>query len=103
MEESDPEIVNTIYQSGVTPLSATYIRMCFGGVGAMVLLLIYVFSKRAKGAKSKIQWFPSRGYCIIHKIIKYKKQVILKNSVIGYIYTKSHNFNNILRVRSQKR
>jgi len=49
MEESDPEIVNTIYQSGVTPLSATYIRMCFGGVGAMVLLLIYVFSKRAKG------------------------------------------------------
>jgi drug/metabolite transporter (DMT)-like permease len=52
MEESDPEIVNTIYQSGVTPLSATYIRMCFGGVGAMVLLLIYVFSKRAKGEKN---------------------------------------------------
>jgi drug/metabolite transporter (DMT)-like permease len=49
MEESDPEIANTIYQSGVTPLSATYIRMCFGGVGAMVLLLLYVFSKRAKG------------------------------------------------------
>jgi drug/metabolite transporter (DMT)-like permease len=52
MKESDPEIVNTIYQSGVTPLSATYIRMCFGGVGAMVLLLIYVFSKRAKGEKN---------------------------------------------------
>ncbi|MBT6270543.1 MAG: DMT family transporter [Phycisphaerae bacterium] len=47
MNESDPEIVNTIYQSGVTPLSATYIRLCFGGVGATVLLLFYVFSKKA--------------------------------------------------------
>ena len=50
MEVSDPEIVNTIHQSGVTPLSATYIRMCFGGVGAMVLLLMYIFANRAKKA-----------------------------------------------------
>jgi len=48
MKESDPNIVNTLYHSGVTPLSATYIRMCFGGVGATGLLLFYAFYKRAK-------------------------------------------------------
>jgi len=51
MEPYDPDIVNTLHQSGVTPLSATYIRMCFGGVGAMVLLLFYLFPKKAQSEK----------------------------------------------------
>jgi uncharacterized membrane protein len=64
MEESNPEIVNTLYQSGVTPLSATYIRMCFGGVGAAVLLLFYLLfksSKREKNSRINIQVF----FCIL--------------------------------------
>lgn len=36
-------------------------------VGAKVQYKKY-FSKRAKGAKSKIQWFPSRGYYITKKL-----------------------------------
>ncbi|MFT4593823.1 MAG: drug/metabolite transporter (DMT)-like permease [Phycisphaerales bacterium] len=51
MEESNPDIVNTLYQSGVTPLSATYVRMCFGGVGATVLLLFYLLFKSSKREK----------------------------------------------------
>ncbi len=64
MEESNPEIVNTLYQSGVTPLSATYIRMCFGGVGAAVLLLFYLLfksSKREKNSRINLQVF----FCIL--------------------------------------
>jgi|TARA_B110000196_G_scaffold77338_1_gene66299 drug/metabolite transporter (DMT)-like permease len=64
MEESNPDIVNTLYQSGVTPLSATYIRMCFGGVGAAVLLLFYLLfksSKREKNCRINLQVF----FCIL--------------------------------------
>ena len=64
MEESNPEIVNTLYQSGVTPLSATYIRMCFGGVGAAVLLLFYLLfksSKREKNSRINLEVF----FCIL--------------------------------------
>lgn len=64
MEESNPDIVNTLYQSGVTPLSATYIRMCFGGVGAAVLLLFYLLfksSKREKNCRINFQVF----FCIL--------------------------------------
>ena len=64
MEESNTDIVNTLYQSGVTPLSATYIRMCFGGVGAAVLLLFYLLfksSKREKNCRINLQVF----FCIL--------------------------------------
>ncbi|MBT5409432.1 MAG: DMT family transporter [Phycisphaerae bacterium] len=64
MEESNPDIVHTLYQSGVTPLSATYIRMCFGGVGAIVLLLFYLLFKsstREKNCRINFQVF----FCIL--------------------------------------
>ena len=41
METNDPEM-NTFHLSGASPLVATYIRMCFGCIGATVILGIYL-------------------------------------------------------------
>ncbi len=41
MQGTDP-LTNTIHFSEVSPLAATYIRMCFGGIGATLMLVIYL-------------------------------------------------------------
>ena len=58
------------------------------------------FSKKAKGAKSKIQYLPAKTYLVIHKIYKVKKKVILKNPTTGYIHKKNFHFDDIRRYKS---
>ena len=58
------------------------------------------FSKRAKGAKSKIQYYPAHSYLAIHRIFRAKKIVILKNPQTGYIHTKKFPFDSIRRFKT---
>ena len=53
------------------------------------------YSKRAKGAKSKIQFLPHNFYLVIHRIDRIKKNVILKNPQTGYVYKKHYHFDDI--------
>ena len=46
------------------------------------------FSKRAKGAKSKIRYYPAHSYLVIHRIFRSKKVVILKKTTTNYMYKK---------------
>ena len=57
------------------------------------------FSKRAKGVKSKIQYYPAQGYLVIHRIFRTKKKVILRNPKTGYIHKKNYSFDNIRPVK----
>ena len=57
------------------------------------------FSKKAKGAKSKIQYYPAQSYLIIHRIFRTKKIVILKNPRTGYIHKKKISFDRIRRFK----
>ena len=58
------------------------------------------FSKKAKGAKSKIQYYPPQSYLVIHRIFRTKKIVILKNPKNGYIHTKKFSFDRIRRFKT---
>ena len=53
------------------------------------------FSKKAKGAKSKIQYYPAQSYLVIHRIFRTKKLVVLKNPRTGYIHMKKFSFDRI--------
>lgn len=60
------------------------------------------FSKRAKGAKSKIRYYPAQGYLVIHRIFRSKKIVILKNPTTNYMYKKKYPFDSIRRFKPLK-
>ena len=55
------------------------------------------FSKKAKGAKSKIQYYPVQTYLVIHRIFRTKKLAVLKNLKTGYIHMKK-NFSTVFVV-----
>ena len=57
------------------------------------------FSKRAKGIKSKIQYYPAQSYLVIHRIFRTKKKVLLRNPKTGYIHKKHYSFDNIRPVK----
>ena len=54
MQGTDP-ITNTIHFTEVSPLAATYIRMCFGGIGATLMLVIYLVFRTKNEKKIKMQ------------------------------------------------
>lgn len=58
------------------------------------------FSKRAKGIKSKIRYYPAQSYLVIHRIFRTKKKAILRNPRTGYIHKKSYSFDNIRSVKN---
>jgi len=60
------------------------------------------FSKRAKGAKSKIRYYPAQSYLVIHRIFRSKKIVILKNPTTNYVYKKKYPFDSIRRFKPMK-
>ena len=57
------------------------------------------FSKRAKGIKSKVRYYPAQSYLVIHRIFRTKKKVILRNPKTGYIHKKNCSFDNIRPVK----
>ena len=61
------------------------------------------FSKRAKGAKSKIQYYPALSYLVIHRIFRSKKVVILKNPSTNYVYKKKYPFDRIRRFKQMNK
>ena len=58
-----------------------------------------IFSKRAKGAKSKIQYYTALSYLVIHRIFRSKKVVILKNPYTNYVHKKKYPFDRIRRIK----
>ena len=59
------------------------------------------YSKRAKGAKSKIKFLPHNSYLVIHRIDRTKKNVILKNPQTNYVYKKHYHFDDIRAFRNK--
>lgn len=54
MQSTDPEI-NSFHLSGASPLVATYIRMCFGCIGATVILGFYLAFRRKNAERKSIR------------------------------------------------
>ena len=54
MESNDPA-TNTIHFSGASPLVAAYIRMCFGCIGATIILCIYLIFKSKNTNRNPIK------------------------------------------------
>ena len=61
------------------------------------------YSKRAKGAKSKIKFLPYDTYLLIHRIDRSKKNVILKSPKTGTIYKKHYHFDDIRAFKKKTR
>ena len=71
-------------------------------IGAKVQFKKY-FSKSAKGAKSKIQYYPALSYLVIHRIFRSKQVVILKNPSTNYVYKKKYPFDRIRRFKQMNK
>lgn len=52
-------------------------------------------SKRAKGSKNSLAWFPRNSFYTIHKIDKTRKKVFLKNPKSGKVLTRTQHFDQI--------